>query len=136
MNDNFKPGDKKTHHYVVKPEDVAQFDAGLVHPVCSTFTLAREMEWSSRLFVLEMKEDHEEGIGTEVSVKHHSPAMVGEELLLTAEVASIQEHELICQVTVKCQDRLIAKGITGQKILSKEKIKKIFSSLEGDGRKG
>lgn len=136
MNNKFKPGDKKIHHYVVKPEDVAQFDSGLVHPVCSTFTLAREMEWSSRLFVLEMKEDHEEGIGTEVSVKHHSPAKVGEELLFTAEIASIQENELICQVTVNCQGRLIAIGITGQKILSKQKIKKIFSSLEEDGSKG
>ncbi len=136
MKNIFKPGDIKVHHYQVKPEDVAQFDTGLVHLICSTFALAREMEWSSRLFVLEMKEEHEEGIGTEVSVKHKTPAMIGEALVFQAKVVSFQNNELICEIQVKCNNRLVAEGSTGQKVLPKDKIKKIFSSLEEDGRKG
>lgn len=136
MKNIFKPGDTKIHNYTVKPEDVAQFESGLVHPVCSTFTLAREMEWSSRLFVLEMKEEHEEGIGTFVNVEHRSPALVGDELSFSAEVTSQQKNELICKIVVRCGDRLVAEGKTGQKILLKSKIKEIFSSLEKDGKQG
>jgi len=134
MKNIFKPGDTKTHTYKVKQEDVAQFESGLVHPVCSTFTLAREMEWSSRLFVLEMKEEHEEGIGTSVTVEHRSPALVGDDLTLLASVDSIERNELICKIEVKCGERLVAVGSTGQKILPKEKIKQIFSSLEENGK--
>lgn len=134
MKDIFKTGDAKIHNYTVKPEDVAQFESGVVHPVCSTFTLAREMEWSSRQFVLEMKEEHEEGIGTFVNVEHRSPALVGDELSFSAELTSQQKNELICKIEVRCGSRLVAEGSTGQKILLKSKIKEIFSSLEKDGK--
>lgn len=134
MKNIFKQGDTKTHYYKVKPEDVAQFESGVVHPVCSTFTLAREMEWSGRLFVLEMKEAEEEGIGTSVTVEHRSPALVGDELSIVAEVFSVVKNELICQIEVKCGERVVAVGTTGQKILPKSKIKQIFSSLEKDGK--
>lgn len=133
MKNIFKTGDTKIHTYRVKQEDVAQFETGLVHPVCSTFTLAREMEWAGRLFVLEMKEEHEEGIGTAVSIEHRSPAMVGDELTIVAMVDRLQKNELICSITVKSKDRLVAIGSSGQKILPKTKINKIFSSLERDG---
>lgn len=134
MKNIFKSGDAKMHSYTVKQEDVAQFESGLVHPVCSTFVLAREMEWSSRLFVLEMKEAEEEGIGTSVAVEHRSPALVGDELSIKAEVISIVKNELICKIEVTCGERLVALGTTGQKILPKSKIKQIFSSLEKDGK--
>jgi fluoroacetyl-CoA thioesterase len=52
----FSKGDRKTHVFQVSPRDTARFEAGEVHSVCSTFVLAREMEWAGRLFVLEMKE--------------------------------------------------------------------------------
>lgn len=118
------------HNYLVTIEDVAKFDSGVVHSVCSTFALAREIEWSSRLFVLDMKEDDEEGIGTAVTINHHSPALVGNELIIMAQIKSIRGNELICQIEIKSGERLVATGSTGQKILSKVKIEKLFSSLD------
>ena len=64
MKHLFKPGDKKTHQVEVKSTDVAAFENGMVHPFYATFALGRDAEWSSRLFVLDMKEEDEEGIGT------------------------------------------------------------------------
>ena len=136
MKNIFKPGDTKSHSYTVKAEDVAQFETGLVHAVCSTFTLAREMEWSSRLFVLEMRDEDEEGIGTSVTVEHKSPALVGDVLEVLAKVSSIQKNELICTVEVKCGERLVAIGSTGQKILLRSKLNQIFSSLGKNGEQG
>jgi len=57
------------------------------------------------------------------------PAFVGDELIFTATVESIQANELICNIEVTCDRRLIATGRTGQKMLKKEKLKEIFTRL-------
>lgn len=130
MKDNIKIGDLKTHQFKVTEDHLATFAAGPVHPVCSTFVLAREMEWASRLFVLDMCEPHEEGVGTMLHIEHKSPAFVGEEVSLTAKVASLDKNELICEIEVTCKGRMVAQGKTGQKIMSRDKITQIFTSLE------
>lgn len=126
MKNIFKPGDKKEYRKIVQPEDVAAFHGVVVHPVCSTFALAREIEWTTRQFVLDMRDDDEEGVGTFLSIEHKSPAFVGEEILFTGMVESINGHELICSFEAHAGTRLIASGRTGQKIFKKEKIEKLF----------
>ncbi len=123
----FNPGDQKIYRKVILSEDQAAFHGELLHSVCSTFALARDFEWSSRLFFLEMREKDEEGVGTFLSINHNAPAFVGDELIFTATVESIQANELICKIEVTCNKRLIASGKTGQKMLKKEKLKEIFT---------
>ncbi|HEY9008869.1 MAG TPA: hypothetical protein VIM75_22190 [Ohtaekwangia sp.] len=124
------PPSIKQYHYTVKPEDVAAFHGETVHPVCSTYVLAREIEWATRLFVLEMKDDDEEGIGTHISIDHKSPAFVGEEIIFTARIQQQNHHELICVYEATVESRVIATGTTGQKILKKEKLKTILTRSE------
>ena len=131
MKSGFRVGEIRQHRYQVTSNDFATFQAGTVHEVCSTFVLAREMEWSSLLFVLDMKEDHEEGIGTALEIEHHSPAFLGETLEFTATIHTLNGHELICDIVVKVGDKLVASGKTGQKILNKEKVRQIFTRLNG-----
>jgi predicted thioesterase len=126
----FKPGDQKEMRYKVQPSDVASFNGVVVHNVCATFTLAREIEWATRQFVLEMSETDEEGIGTSVSIDHHGPAFVGDEIIFIAWVEAINGHELICRYEAKVSGRLIASGKTGQKILKRDKIAKIFTKQQ------
>lgn len=126
MKKIFRPGDSKQIQYLVKEIDVASFKGNVVHPVCATFTLAREIEWATRQFVLEMREDDEEGIGTSLSIEHRGPAFVGEEIVIKAWVEEINGHELICRYEATVKDRLVAIGKTGQKILKREKIAQIF----------
>jgi predicted thioesterase len=123
----FKPGDTRQYKRVVRTEDVAAFHGKVVHPVCSTFALARDIEWTTRQFVLEMRDEDEEGIGTFVSIDHKGPAFVGEEITFTASVEEINGHELICSYQARVNDRLVATGKTGQKIFKREKIKKLFT---------
>lgn len=120
------PGYQKTTRYMVKEEDVAAFEGEVVHPVCATFTLAREMEWATRQFMFEWRDDDEEGIGTFLSIEHRSPAFIGEELIILSTVESVNGHELICSCVVKVNERIIATGKTGQKVLKREKINRIL----------
>ncbi len=117
----FVPGDKKLYRRVVTSADVAAFDTGQVHPFYSTFALARDVEWACRLFVLEMKEAGEEGIGSFLSVHHVAPAMVGEEVVITAELESVRGNRVLCRYQVRAGARLIAYGRQEQRIIPVEK---------------
>ncbi|MBU3677691.1 MAG: hypothetical protein FGM54_11010 [Chitinophagaceae bacterium] len=131
MTNPFHTGDIKTFTRVVREEDIAQFDSGTVHPVYATFALARDAEWSGRLFVLDMKEEHEEGIGTRLDIQHVSPAFVGQTVRFEACFEEITaKGEIINSFEAFVGERLIAKGRQGQRILPKEKIEKLFNDLQ------
>jgi predicted thioesterase len=127
MKNVIKPGEQRTITYLVKREDVASFQGVVVHNVCATFTLAREVEWATRQYMFDLREDDEEGIGTFLSINHQAPAFVGEELVIESTVESLQGHELICAYIIRVRERVIATGKTGQKVLKKEKIQAIFN---------
>ena len=76
-----------------------------------------------------MKEADEEGIGTGITVNHHSPALMGQEVLFTATLTEVNKNEVVVDYTAKVGDRLIASGKTWQKILRREKIERLFASL-------
>jgi fluoroacetyl-CoA thioesterase len=126
MKTIFKPGNRKIHKRKVTESDLASFNGEALHPVCATFALARDFEYSSRLFFLEMKEDDEEGVGTYLSIIHNSPAFVGEEIVFTATVIKIHGNELTCSIEARAGDRIIATGNTGQKMLKRDKLDRIF----------
>ncbi len=131
MKHLFKQGDVKRYSKVVSIDELASFESGTVHEVYSTFALARDAEWSGRLFVLEMKDEDEEGIGTRITVEHKSPAFVGQELTFTATFEEITaRNEIITAYQVCCGERIIAEGIQGQKILKNETIEALFNSLQ------
>jgi len=129
MINPFQIGDKKTIQKIVKNKDTATFETGEVHPVYATFALGRDAEWACRQFVLDMKESNEEGIGTFLNIQHHSPALLGSEIDIIATLDKVEKNKVICSYEVKCKGRLIASGTTGQAILDKTKIEKLFTTL-------
>jgi predicted thioesterase len=130
MKSVFQIGDIKTYKKTVSEADIAQFESGAVHSVYGTFALGRDAEWSSRLFVLEMKEEDEEGIGTFLNITHRSPALIGQEVVFIAVIEKLEKNIIDCAVTVKIGDRIVAECSTGQKIIKKEKLNLLFESLK------
>ncbi len=121
-----KKGDRKLYPKVVGEEDLATFHGENVHPFYATFALARDMEWASRLFVLDIKDADEEGIGTYLKVRHYSPARLGEEVMIEAVFEKMRKNEIICIILAKVGDRLVAEGETGQKIIKKKTLKALY----------
>jgi predicted thioesterase len=126
MKQNVKIGDKREYRRSVTATDFATFDHEVLHRVCSTFSLARDFEWSSRLFFIDMREADEEGVGTHVSIDHKSPAFEGEEIIFTATVSEVGPMHLWCTIEARVGDRLIATGKTGQKMLKRERLNQLF----------
>ena len=126
----FQPGDVKIFSHIVTAEDSASFESGEVHAVYSTFALCRDAEWSGRLFVLEMKEEGEEGIGSGITVKHVSPALIGQKVRFTATLKEVNGNEVVTDYVAMVNERIIATGTQWQKIVNKEKLNKLFDSLK------
>ena len=125
MKNIYQVGDQKVYKRIVSETDVAQFETGMVHPFYATFALGRDAEWAGRLFVLDMLEDHEEGIGTFLTIDHASPALVGQQVEITAEIVLLEGNRIDCKYEAKVGDRVIATGTTGQRILTKDKVQQI-----------
>ncbi len=125
MKQLFRYGDTKEFYKTVGKKDAASFNGVQVHPYYSTYALARDAEWTSRLFVLDMKEAEEEGIGTFVDIKHKSPAPIGSEVRFIATLKSVIHGEVICTITAKVGMRLIATIETGQKILTADELESL-----------
>lgn len=125
----FRIGDIRSYSHIVSAADAARFDSGEVHPVYSTFALARDAEWSGRLFVLEMKEAEEEGIGTGITIRHISPALQGQEVVFQATLAEVNGNEVVTDFVASVGERVIATGRQWQKIVKKEKLERLFNEL-------
>lgn len=119
-------GDAVEYRMVVQPGDLAAFHNAVIHPVCATFALARDIEWTSRQFVFQVCDPDEEGVGTTLIIHHKSPAFVGEEVVIKAQVQAIHGNELTCSYQAIVGSRLIASGTTGQKILKRVTLNKLF----------
>lgn len=134
MLNTCQPGDVRTYQITVREQDTARFDdtahlfgGGAIHPFYATFALARDAEWVCRLFVLDLKEDHEEGIGTKVTVEHKSPAVVGDVVTFTATLKKLERNTVLCHYTAHVGDRLIAEGEQEQKILTKDRVQRLIN---------
>ncbi len=133
MKTLFNKGESKAFTRLVSESDTASFDSGEVHHVLSTFALGRDAEWVCRLFVIDMIEEQEEGIGTSLNIKHISPAFVGETITYLAKFVHHQGNTVMCSFCAKVGTRVVANGYTEQKIVNKEKINQLFKHYSGEG---
>ena len=113
----------------VTDADLATFETGNVHPFYGTFALGRDVEWACRQFVLEMKEEDEEGIGTFLNITHKSPALLGDEVEIRAMLTEFEGNSVNCSFAVMVSYRLVAEGSQGQKILKKEKVQRLIDQI-------
>lgn len=118
--------DPVRHTHKVSEVDYAHFKDEKVHHVCSTFALAREIEWTTRLYIHKIKKEDEEGVGTMLEINHLAPAFEDDIIEVVAKVESFHNRELICSYEVRVGDKLIATGRTGQKLLPKSVLSEKF----------
>lgn len=129
----FHIGAQISLEFTVGEKDLAEFETGVVHEFYGTFALGRDAEWTCRQFVLEMKEEGEEGIGTFLNIRHQSPALLGETVSIKAEIIRLEGNSIDCSFEVRVGERIIATGTQGQKILKLEKLERLVEGIRGNG---
>jgi fluoroacetyl-CoA thioesterase len=115
-------GQKAMVSDVVTPEMFARFEGNIVHPIYSTVTMVYHMEWAARQIILPYLEDHEEGVGASVTVRHLAPSPEGTRVEITATLTKYTENKVITKVEARNEKGLIGEGEVIQIILPKEKI--------------
>ncbi len=107
----------------VTEEMCPAFDGVVVHPVYSTWSLAHHMEVAARQVLLPFLEDHEEGMGTHLSVDHLSLTPVGKTVRVVAEASEVDGPRMVCEVRAYDGDRLVGRGTQVQRVLPKDVIR-------------
>lgn len=132
MKRELNKGEKCSHEITVVVEDTAIFYGEAVHPIYSTFALARDAEYTTRQFILIIADDDEEGIGTSLEIEHSNSAFVGDRVTFEAEVVKFEKKKLICTWVARVNEEMIASGTTGQKLLKKAAIKRLLTKKQNE----
>ncbi len=106
------------------------FHGKQIHPVCSTWDLAHQFELASRYALEPHLEMDEQGIGSELSVKHLKPAPIGQTVSVTATITSLDSTTVVCDLEAKVGESLIATGTQVQRVLPSDKIKGLIQHAE------
>ena len=103
---------------------------GPLHPVYSTYWIARHFEEAGRKLLLPFREEGEEGVGTFVEVQHLASALPGMKVEHVATVESVDGRRLTCRLSATSElGDLIATGRTGQYVTQKSKLERNFQTL-------
>lgn len=114
--------------FEVTPDMFAQFEGKVVHKAYSTVSMVYHMEWVSRQIILPFLENHEEGIGGAVQVKHIAPTTEGTIVSVKATLTDIKENVIITKTEAWTEKGLIGKGEVKQVILPKAQIQERLES--------
>ncbi len=102
------------------------FDAIVVHRVYSTWSMAHHMELAARKVLAPHLEEHEEGIGSHLSIDHLAPTPLGDRVRVEAVAVEIGPTTLVCDVNAyhvrPGDERLVGRGRQVQRILPRTKL--------------
>lgn len=120
------PGTVAETEFIVGPEMFPAFEGRVVHEVLGTSALIHQMEWAARKVLLPVLEPGEEGVGTQVSMRHLAPALPGERVTVRARaLEGASSRELVCQVEAFTDRARIGEGTVGQAVLPLARLKEI-----------
>ena len=102
------------------------FDNVVVHEVYSTWSMAHHMELAARKVLAPHLEEHEEGIGSHLSIDHVAPAPLGHRIRLVATAIELGPTTLVCEVIAYDGDRIVGRGKQVQRILPKSKLQALI----------
>lgn len=126
MNPALKPGVSAEVTVTVTEDMCPAFDGVVVHRVYSTWSLAHHMELAARKVLAPNLEDHEEGIGTHLSIDHLAPTPVGKSVRVVATCTEVDHKRVICEVNAYDGERHIGTGTQVQRVLPKTVLRALI----------
>lgn len=127
MRPGFEPGIVREVEIVVSEDMCPAFDGVVVHRCYSTWSVAHHFEIAARKVLVDFLDEHEEGVGSHVSVDHLAPCHVGKRVRVRAELVEVhRDHHIrvVCELTAWDGERLLARGRQVQVVMNKEHLRK------------
>jgi len=126
MKPSLKLGNTAEVIITVTSDMCPAFDGVVVHRVYSTWSMAHHMELAARMVLAPHLEEHEEGIGSHLSIDHVSPAPLGHSVRLVATAVELHGTTLVCEVIAYDGPRIVGRGKQVQRILPKTTLAAII----------
>ena len=126
MKSTLKIGNSAEVTALVTEEMCPAFDGIVVHKVYSTWSMAHHMELAARKVLAPHLDDHEEGIGSHLSIEHLSPTPLGQIVRVVAEAVEVDDRKVICELHAYDGERLVGRGRQTQRVLPKKKLKSLI----------
>lgn len=111
-------GATQTLDVTITPDMAAIVDGQVVHQVYGTQALVGHMEQVCRDLLVEHLEAGEEGVGHHLDLTQRAPVAVGSDVQLVATVAQVSSQRLMCEVVVRCDGRMVARGSFDQRVVT------------------
>lgn len=115
-------GDSEVLEVTVTDEMTAAVGGRTIHPIYGTGALIAHIEEVCRTLLEPHLEADEEGVGYRVEAVHVAPAVVGTDLTVTATVADVGPRRMLCEVTVRDGQRLVANGSFEQRVVDRDEF--------------
>ncbi|MGE8205046.1 thioesterase family protein [Heyndrickxia sp. NPDC080065] len=128
MKEGMEIGQTAMIEFEVTPEMFAGFEGNVVHEAYSTVSMVYHMEWASRKIIFPYLEEHEEGIGGAVNVKHIAPTTAHTKVQVKATLIELKNNIVITKTEAWNEKGLIGQGEVKQVILPKAKIKQMLNA--------
>ena len=94
------PGEEARIEVTVTDEMLVDLGGRRIHPVYATAWMVRHMEEAGRTLVERHLGDGEDATGYSISLVHERPARVGDRLVVTARVTSVDDRDCAADVEV------------------------------------
>jgi predicted thioesterase len=130
MKPSLRRGNQADVLITVTEDMCPAFDGEVVHRVYSTWSMAHHMEIAARKVLVPHLHEHEEGIGSHLSIDHVAPAPLGETVRIVAEAIDVAPTTLICAVTAyhvrPDGEKIVGRGRQVQRILPRSKLETLI----------
>jgi fluoroacetyl-CoA thioesterase len=120
MKESLRPGVSRTNRIEIGRDRTIGF-MGEEGRVYSTPNMVRDMEMTCRDLLLEHGDPGEDSVGTDVSIKHLAPTLLGMTVEVTAKVAAVEGRRVVFDVSAKDDVEQIGTGTHGRFVVDVNK---------------
>ena len=98
----------------------------MVHRVYSTWSMAHHMELAARMVLAPHLDEHEEGIGSHLTIDHLAPTPVGHTVRVVATALEVGPTTVVCDLNAYDGDRLVGRGRQVQRVLPRTTLESLI----------
>ncbi len=131
MKKSLRPGVSRISRIEINRDRTIEF-MGEEGRVYGTPYLVRDIEMTCRQLLLDHGDAGEDSVGTDVSIKHLAPTLLGMAVEITATVSAVEGRKVVFEISAKDDLDLISTGTHGRFVVD---VKKTVERLKAKAAK-
>jgi fluoroacetyl-CoA thioesterase len=106
--------------FQTEAKHAVEFAGNGMPAVLSTPNLIGFLERTARETIANCLEDNERSVGMEIELRHLAPTPIGQKVICTARIISVEDKEITFQIEARDERELIARGLHKRAVIRTE----------------